>query len=95
MVMASPRKKIEQSTGRILRVQKNARTIEPLIVDIVDSHGVYQGQWNKRRMYYKKCKYKITTQGAALNAEAVNAEAVEAVETVEVVALQTGCMITD
>lgn len=93
MVMASPRKKIEQSTGRILRVQKNARTIEPLIVDIVDSHGVYQGQWNKRRMYYKKCKYKIMTQGVALNAEAV--ESVESVEAVEAVPLQTGCMITD
>ena len=59
MVMASPRKKIEQSTGRILRVQKEDRTVEPLIVDIVDSHSVYQGQWFKRRVYYRKCKYKI------------------------------------
>jgi hypothetical protein len=60
MIMVSPRKKIEQSTGRILRVQKDARTVAPLIVDIVDSHGVYQGQWLKRRAYYKKCAYKIT-----------------------------------
>jgi hypothetical protein len=60
MVMASPRKKIEQSTGRILRVQKDARTVQPLIVDIVDSHGVYQGQWKKRYTYYKKCAYKIS-----------------------------------
>jgi hypothetical protein len=59
MVMASPRKKIEQSTGRILRVQKGDRVVEPLIVDIVDSHSVYQGQWFKRRTYYRKCKYKI------------------------------------
>jgi superfamily II DNA or RNA helicase len=59
MVMASPRKKIEQSTGRILRVQKGDRVVEPLIVDIVDSHSVYQGQWFKRRAYYRKCKYKI------------------------------------
>ena len=59
MVMASPRKKIEQSTGRILRVQKEDRTVEPLIVDIVDSHSVYQGQWFKRRVYYRKCKYKL------------------------------------
>lgn len=59
MVMASPRKKIEQSTGRILRVQKDARTVQPLIIDIVDSHGVYQGQWIKRRVYYKKCAYKM------------------------------------
>jgi len=60
MIMVSPRKKIEQSTGRILRVQKDARTVAPLIVDIVDSHGVYQGQWTKRKAYYKKCAYKIT-----------------------------------
>jgi superfamily II DNA or RNA helicase len=61
MIMVSPRKKIEQSTGRILRVQKDARTVAPLIVDVVDSHGVYQGQWAKRKAYYKKCAYKITT----------------------------------
>jgi superfamily II DNA or RNA helicase len=61
MVMVSPRKKIEQSTGRILRVQKDARTVAPLIVDIVDMHSVYQGQWLKRKAYYKKCAYKIET----------------------------------
>lgn len=59
MIMASPRKKIEQSTGRILRVQKDERQVDPLIVDIVDSHDFYQNQWNKRRVYYRKCKYKI------------------------------------
>jgi superfamily II DNA or RNA helicase len=59
MIMASPRKKIEQSTGRILRTRKTERELEPLIIDIVDSHSVYQGQWMKRRAYYKKCAYKI------------------------------------
>jgi superfamily II DNA or RNA helicase len=59
VIMASPRKKVEQSTGRILRVQKDQRQIHPLIVDIVDSHGMYQGQWRKRAAYYKKCAYRI------------------------------------
>lgn len=59
MIMASPRKKIEQSTGRILRIQKDEREVAPLIVDIVDSHDVYQNQWIKRRVYYRKCAYKI------------------------------------
>ena len=59
VVLASPRKKVEQSTGRILRVQKHQRDIHPLIVDIVDSHGMYQGQWRKRAAYYKKCAYRI------------------------------------
>jgi len=87
MVMASPRKKIEQSTGRILRVQKDARTVQPLIVDIVDSHGVYQGQWKKRNAYYKKCAYKITKGAAHVEAEA------EAVA--EAVAVPNGCLIVD
>ena len=64
MIMVSPRKKIEQSTGRILRVQKDARTVAPLIVDIIDSHSVFQGQWMKRKAYYKKCAYKIQENGA-------------------------------
>lgn len=59
VVLASPRKKVEQSTGRILRVQKNQREVHPLIVDVVDSHGVYQGQYRKRAQYYKKCAYRI------------------------------------
>jgi len=59
MIMISPRKKIEQSTGRILRIQKDKRDVQPLIIDIVDSHSVYKGQWLKRRAYYKKCAYKI------------------------------------
>ena len=59
VILASPRKKVEQSTGRILRTQISERTVAPLIVDIVDLHGVYQGMWKKRRAYYKKCAYKI------------------------------------
>lgn len=66
MIMASPRKKIEQSTGRILRTQKSERNIQPQIIDIVDSHSVYQGQWAKRKSYYKKCAYKIQTGFATL-----------------------------
>lgn len=64
MIMITPRKKIEQSTGRILRVQKDKRDVQPLIIDIVDSHNVYQGQWLKRRVYYKKCAYKIEYEKA-------------------------------
>jgi superfamily II DNA or RNA helicase len=59
VVLASPRKKVEQSTGRILRVQKDQREVHPLIVDVVDSHALYQGQWRKRAAYYKKCAYRI------------------------------------
>ena len=90
MVMASPRKKIEQSTGRILRVQKGDRVVEPLIVDIVDSHSVYQGQWFKRRTYYRKCKYKILGEkGKAGVGPATVADPDEAA------AAPQGCLIVD
>lgn len=59
MLMASPRKKIEQSIGRIMRVRKDERDVQPLIYDIVDSHDVYENQWRKRKVYYKKCSYRL------------------------------------
>jgi superfamily II DNA or RNA helicase len=59
VILASPRKHVEQSTGRILRVRQSERTIIPVIVDIVDSHMMYRGQWKKRTSYYKQCAYNI------------------------------------
>jgi superfamily II DNA or RNA helicase len=59
VILASPRKKVEQSVGRILRERPSERKVAPLILDVVDSHGVYQGQWRKRRAFYKDCGYKI------------------------------------
>jgi superfamily II DNA or RNA helicase len=88
MIMASPRKKIEQSTGRILRIQKDQREIDPLIIDIVDSHDVYQGQWNKRRAYYKKCHYQI--EGEKKKEEKKEKEKKDALE-----GITRGCMIVD
>lgn len=62
VVLASPRKKIEQSVGRILRERPSERKVLPLIVDVIDSHGMYLGQWRKRKAFYKACGYKILLQ---------------------------------
>ncbi len=59
VILASPRKRVEQSTGRILRQRPEERTLSPLIVDIVDVHGIYQNMFRKRLEYYKQCGYKI------------------------------------
>lgn len=59
VILAGPRKNIEQSTGRILRVRPEERDVDPLIVDIVDSHGMYKNQWYTRLRYYKQCAYRI------------------------------------
>ena len=55
VIFATPKTDITQATGRILRV-KHAR---PLIIDIIDTHDVFKKQWNKRKLFYKRNKYKI------------------------------------
>ena len=57
LVMITPKVDIIQSVGRILR-EKHENTV---IVDIIDSHDIFKNQWNKRRIYYKKCNYSIKT----------------------------------
>jgi len=57
LVMVSPKTDIVQSVGRILRTKGDGK----IIVDIVDSHDVFQNQWKKRRPFYKKCGYTIKT----------------------------------
>jgi len=56
LVMVSPKTDIIQSVGRILRTRGAGK----LIVDIIDTHDVFQNQWKKRRAYYKKCGYGIS-----------------------------------
>jgi superfamily II DNA or RNA helicase len=55
LIMATPKTDIEQSVGRILR-EKHSR---PVVVDIIDSHDLFQNQWRKRKTFYKKENYKI------------------------------------
>ena len=55
LVMATPKTDIEQSVGRILR-EKHSK---PIVVDIIDSHSIFQNQWTKRQKFYRNQKYKI------------------------------------
>jgi superfamily II DNA or RNA helicase len=61
VILASPRKHVEQSTGRILRTRVSERTVIPKIIDIVDVHSMYRGQWKKRLTYYRACAYSLKT----------------------------------
>jgi hypothetical protein len=56
LVMATPKTDIEQAVGRIMR----DRYSSPLIVDIVDQHGIFLNQWKKRKTFYKSNKYNIS-----------------------------------
>lgn len=55
LVMATPKTDIVQSVGRILRSKHS----NPIVVDIVDKHELFQKQWVQRRRFYKKCNYRI------------------------------------
>ena len=55
LIFVTPKTDIIQSVGRILRTKHS----NPIVVDIVDKHQLFQNQWNKRRIYYKKSNYSI------------------------------------
>ena len=55
LIMATPKTDVCQSVGRILRVKHS----QPLVIDIVDNHEIFQRQFKKRSDYYMKQKYVI------------------------------------
>ena len=55
LIMASPKTDVTQSIGRILRT-KHA---QPTVIDIADTHDVFQNQLKKRITYYKKQNYTV------------------------------------
>jgi superfamily II DNA or RNA helicase len=57
LVMATPRPDIDQIVGRILRTEKAKRTVDPLIVDIVDS--TFRRQFQARLKLYKERDYAV------------------------------------
>jgi superfamily II DNA or RNA helicase len=57
LIMATSRPDIEQIVGRILRIEKDKRTTEPLIIDIVDP--AFRRQFQERLTLYKSRKYVI------------------------------------
>jgi len=58
VLLATPKSSIEQSVGRILRLKREERTVQPIIFDILDTAFVECfGQWTKRKKFYKACGY--------------------------------------
>lgn len=57
LVIATPRPDVDQIVGRILRVEKSARKIHPLIIDIMDVQ--FRRQFQERLSLYNKRKYTI------------------------------------
>jgi len=61
LIMATPKTDIEQSVGRILREKHS----QPIVVDIIDKHKLFQNQWAKRKTFYKKENYTIWRTSSA------------------------------
>jgi superfamily II DNA or RNA helicase len=59
VILATPRKNVEQSTGRIFRERIDERKLAPHIIDIIDSHETLVRRWYIRRLFYKECEYNI------------------------------------
>lgn len=57
VILATPRKNVEQSTGRIFRQRIDERKVAPHIVDIIDSHECHKRRWFVRQKFYKECEY--------------------------------------
>ena len=55
LIMATPKVDVRQSVGRILRQKHN----EAVVVDIVDSHSLFQRHFTKRKTFYRKSKFKV------------------------------------
>jgi len=57
LIIATPRPDVDQIVGRILRTEKSKRTIDPLIIDIVDP--AFRRQFQERLSLYNKRNYKV------------------------------------
>jgi superfamily II DNA or RNA helicase len=57
IVLSTPRKHVEQASGRIFRERIDERKVAPHIIDIIDSHPMSINRWYIRQRFYKKCEY--------------------------------------
>ena len=55
LIMATPKVDVTQSIGRILRKKHD----QALVIDIVDSHCLFQRHFKKRKTFYRKQKFKL------------------------------------
>jgi superfamily II DNA or RNA helicase len=60
LIMATPKRNIEQAVGRILRQKKADRRMVPWIIDIKDNFSSFVRWSDSRKKYYRKKKYDIS-----------------------------------
>ena len=61
LVLLSSQKDVKQEIGRILRKAPAEGELAPMVIDIIDSHGVFQRHKASRCEYYKRQNLHIST----------------------------------
>ena len=61
VIIASPKKDVVQSVGRIMRTILSSGDIKPLIIDLVDTLDVIENWGDEREKKYRECEYEIHT----------------------------------
>ena len=61
MILATPRSNVVQACGRVLRFETS---LSPTIIDIVDEWIIGRAQYNKRRLYYEKSGFSLSTNNS-------------------------------
>lgn len=57
LILCTPRSRVQQTIGRAERTQEGKRI--PLVIDIVDSHSIFESMWWKRHKFYKSRGFTI------------------------------------
>lgn len=57
LVLATPKKDIIQSIGRIMRKPIEERDVDPLVIDIIDDLSLFASWGSNRKKYYESKKY--------------------------------------
>jgi len=65
LLIATPRPDVDQIVGRILRVEKDKRKVDPLIIDIVDP--AFRRQFQERLGLYRKRNYQVEKMKLLIN----------------------------
>jgi superfamily II DNA or RNA helicase len=71
LVLSLPRSKIQQVIGRCERFHEGK--LDPLVIDIVDSHYFFKGMYRKREKFYKERKFIIKREVEVEEQEEVQA----------------------
>lgn len=61
VMLTTSKRDVRQTVGRVLGL-RGSGSLQPMIIDIADTYGVFRGQANARRAYYRKQGFEFEKQ---------------------------------